>query len=95
MGIHATVAHWRAISARGGVKDVTERNHGSDTRTPAQKFASAYSEWMEATATVAKMDAGSGGMGDEEANPRIRWGPRLNFGNPRHSGVNAVQGCFR
>jgi hypothetical protein len=36
---------------------------------PAQKFASAYAEWMEATATVSKMDAGSiSGMEDEEAN---------------------------
>jgi hypothetical protein len=39
--------------------------------TPAQKFASAYAEWMEATATVAKMDAGSGGMEDEEADAAV------------------------
>jgi hypothetical protein len=60
--------------ARGGVQmsqsevvnEITEA-----TRTSAQKFASAYAEWMEATATVAKMDAGSSGWGDEEADAAI------------------------
>jgi hypothetical protein len=48
------------------VNEITEA-----TRTPAQKFASAYAEWMEATATIAKMDAGSSEMGDEEADAAI------------------------
>jgi hypothetical protein len=44
---------------------MTEVSEATEARS--QKFASAYAEWIEAMAAVAKMDGGIG-MEDEEAN---------------------------
>jgi hypothetical protein len=43
------------------MNEITDATHDR-----AQKFSCAYAEWMEATAVIAKMDAGKG-MTDEEA----------------------------
>ena len=47
------------------MSEITEATHDR-----AEKVARAYAEWMEATAVIAKMDAGKG-MEDEEAHAAV------------------------